>query len=290
MKLLNSLINSIRSFFLIIFFFLTTSCSHLFYQPDAFLYTDKEKIQKYFKEHEIQGPQGKIIAWTFSHPELKPEQKKRVHILLFHGNAQNVSSHFYSLFWILEKGYDYTIFDYPGYGGSEGEPTRESTTQSGIEVYRWLKQKYPGQKIFIFGQSLGGNISIYSTSKVLPDPQLCGIAVESTFLNYRTVARRVLARNWLTWIFQPIPYLLVSNSHSASEGVRDLRSTPLLVMHGDHDPVVDFANGKDVYEAALEPKTFVEVKNGQHIDALTFQDRVRYQNIFTDFIDQHCMK
>lgn len=277
-------------FKLIIFFSLATSCSHLFYQPDAFLYTDKKKIQKYLKENEISGTEGKIIAWTFSHPDLKPEQKKPVHIILFHGNAQNVSSHFYSLFWILEQGYEYTIFDYPGYGGSEGEPTRQSTTQSGIDVYKWVKAKYPKQKIFIFGQSLGGNISIYSTSKVLPDPQLCGIAVESTFLSYHTVARRLLARNWFTWLFQPLAYVLASDSYSASEAVQHLDSTPLLVMHGDQDPVVDYENGRDVFEAAKQPKTFVEVAGGQHIDALTFPDRNKYQKIFTNFIDQSCLK
>ena len=282
-----------RSFFffnLIIFFFLATSCSHLFYQPDAFLYTDKEKIQKYFKENEIQGSEGKIIVWTFSNPNLKPEQKKPVHLILFHGNAQNVSSHFYSLFWILEKGYDYTIFDYPGYGGSEGEPTRQSTTQSGIDVYKWVKSQHPDQKFFIFGQSLGGNISIYSASKVLPDPQLCGVAVESTFLNYHTVARRLLAKNWFTWIFQPIAYVLVSDSYSASEAVRQLGTTPLMVMHGDRDPVVGYENGQDLFEAANQPKSFIDVTGGQHIDALTFQDRNKYQKIFTDFIDQSCLK
>lgn len=276
-------------YLLIIIFLFLTSCSHLFYQPDAFLYTDKEKIQKYYKEHEIQGSQGRIIAWSFSHPELKPEQKKPVHIILFHGNAQNVSSHFYSLFWILEKGYDYTIFDYPGYGGSQGKPTRQSTTQSGIEVYRWVKQKYPDQKIFIFGQSLGGNISIYSASQILPDTQLCAIAVESTFLSYHTVARRLLASNWFTWLLQPIAYTLVSDSYSASQAVTRLQSTPLLVMHGEQDPVVDFENGQDLYEAAQQPKTFVPVPNGQHIDALTFQDRLKYQKILTHFIDQHCV-
>ncbi len=275
---------------LIIFFFLATSCSHLFYQPDAFLYTDKEKIQKYFKETEIQGSRGKIITWTFSNPNLKPEQKKPVHIIFFHGNAQNVSSHFYSLFWILEKGYDYTIFDYPGYGGSEGDPTRQSTTQSGIDVYKWVKTQHPDQKILIFGQSLGGNISIYSASKVLPDPQLCGVAVESTFLNYHTVAGRLLAKNWLTWIFQPAAYFLVSDSYSASEAVQQLETTPLMIMHGDRDTVVGYENGKDLFEAAKQPKTFVEVSGGQHIDAFTFPNRLKYQKIFTDFIDQSCLK
>lgn len=277
--------------FVIFFFFITfliTSCSHLFYQPDAFLYTEKQKIQKYFKEVEIPGSEGKIIAWTFSNPNLKPEQKKPVHILLFHGNAQNVSSHFYSLFWILEQGYDYTIFDYPGYGGSEGEPTRQTTTQSGIEVYRWLKKNFPQQKFLIFGQSLGGNISVYSASKIAPDPQLCGLAVESTFLNYHTVARRLLAQNWFTWLFQPIAYVLVSDSYSASEGISQLHSIPLLVMHGDRDPIVGFENGRDVFEAASEPKSFIEVKGGQHIDAFTFQDRMKYQNQFLAFIQKNC--
>lgn len=272
-----------------ILFFLTTSCSHLFYQPDGYLYTDKKKIQKYFREIEIPGPEGKIVAWTFSNPDLKPEQKKPVHIVLFHGNAQNVSSHFYSLFWILESGYDFTIFDYPGYGGSEGDPTRETTTRSGVESIKWVLSNYPMQKVFIFGQSLGGNISIYSTTQVLPEPRVCGIAVESTFLNYHVVARRLLARNWFTWIMQPLAYVLVSDSYSASESIQKLKGTPFLVLHSETDPVVDYQNGRDLYEAAPEPKTFVDVPGGSHIDALTFQDRNKYQKLFTDFIDRSCL-
>lgn len=273
---------------LILFLLITSSCSHLFYQPDSILYTDKQKIQKYFKEIEIPGPEGKIIAWSFSNPDLKSDQKKPVHLVFFHGNAQNVSSHFYSLFWILERGYDFTIFDYPGYGGSEGESTRESTTKTGIEVIKWAQQSFPHKKIFVFGQSLGGNVAIYSASKILPDPQICGLGVDSSYLSYHTVARRILAGNWLTWLFQPIAYLFVSNSFSASEGIKNLNFTPILVMHGNKDFVVDIENGRDIFKAASQPKTFIEVEGGNHINAFNFEDRLKYQKLFLAFIDQYC--
>ncbi len=278
-------------FFLFILFILTTSCSHLFYQPDAVLYTDKNKLQKYFNEIRIPGPEGDLIAWQFSNPALNPNEKKNVHILFFHGNAQNVSSHFYSLFWILKYGYDFTIIDYPGYGGSQGEPTRKTTTESALAAYLWVRSQNPNKKVLIFGQSLGGNIALHTAAMVVketPDPQFCAVAVESTFLSYHRVARRVLSRHWSTWLFQPLVYVLTSDAYSADDEIKNLKSTPLLVLHGDQDPIIEFENGREVYDAALDPKTFVTVEKGKHIDAFTFANRNKYQKLFLQFIEKNC--
>lgn len=213
---------------------------------------------------------------------------KKTHILFFHGNAENVSSHFHSLFWILEQGYSYTIFDYPGYGGSEGEPTPRTTTLSGQFMINYIAKTYHDSKIFVFGQSLGGNIALYSSIKMKFKAPICGIAVESTFLSYRAIARRVLAKNWFTWLFQALPYILVSDTFSASENLSELSPIPLLIFHGNKDPVVGIENGKELYDSAVEPKRFTLVQNGEHIDSFRNENRALYQDELIKFIRQNC--
>jgi fermentation-respiration switch protein FrsA (DUF1100 family) len=44
---------------------------------------------------------------------------------------------------------------------------------------------------------------------------------------------------------------------------------PLLVVHGDRDPVVPVAQGRELYRNAKQPKTMFEVKAGGHGDALS---------------------
>lgn len=261
-----------------------TSCSHLFYHPDSYLHSKKEALVPYLTEKELNGPDGKIIAWIFTNPK----KTKKTHLLFFHGNAENVSSHFYSLYWILEHGYSFTIFDYPGYGGSEGEPSQESTTKSGQFMIDYIATNYPDSPILIFGQSLGGNIALYSTAEKKQTKNLCGVVVDSTFLSYKIVARRTLAKNWFTWILQPLAYVLVSDSYSAKDNITKLAPLPLQIYHADTDSVVEIENGRDVFTAALEPKTFIEVTGGEHINAFTGPDRMKYQNSLLKFTKAHC--
>lgn len=266
-------------------FAMLTGCSQLFYYPDSNLYTSQKKLAPYLSEKELKGPYGKVIAWTFTNPDKKIQ--KKAHLLFYHGNAQNVSSHFYSLYWILEHGYSFTIFDYPGYGGSEGEPTPRSTTDTGKFMIDYITQTYPQSPLLIFGQSLGGNIALYTAAEKNNSKNICGVVIDSTFLSYRTVARRTMAANWLTWLLQPLAYVAVSDSYAAKKNISQLRQ-PLQIYHGTSDTTVAIENGQDVFSAANEPKTFTSVHEGLHTDAFTGPDRLRYQKKLLDFIKANC--
>lgn len=272
---------------LLVFFLLLSSCSHMFYYPDAYLHIDKDKIAPHLHEKELKGPEGKVIAWTFQSQKTTPATEK-IHILFFHGNAENVSSHFYSLYWLMEAGYNYTIFDYPGYGGSEGEPSQKTTTETGKFMLDYLQKTYPDSAILIFGQSLGGNIALYSAAERTSGTPLCGTVIESSFLSYKTTARRVMARHWSTWLFQPLALLLVRDSYSAVDNIQKLAPVPLLVLHDATDPVVEFENGQDLFNTAPGPKDFVRMEASGHASGFHGPDRLKYQQIFLKFLKDHC--
>ncbi|MBO9666416.1 MAG: alpha/beta hydrolase, partial [Bdellovibrio sp.] len=205
----------------------------------------------------------------------------------FHGNGQNLSTHFTSLKWILDYDYDFFIFDYPGYGGSQGEPTQASTVDAGLKAMDWLIRNKPELPTVIFGQSLGGNIALYTVAQQ-QDHQPCLVVVDSTFKSYRKVAQRILANNALTWLLQPIPYLLIAESYSAIDEVDKIAPTPLIVIHGDQDQVVDIQNGRDVYAAAKEPKEFWLVKGVDHIQSLNGKQQDIVRRELLNSLEYYC--
>jgi fermentation-respiration switch protein FrsA (DUF1100 family) len=94
----------------------------------------------------------------------------------------------------------------------------------------------------------------------------------------------VLSRSWLTWLFQPLANLLVSNAYSPEQAIARISPLPLLVIHGDADTVVPFRFGERIYELALEPKTFLRIPGGRHIDGM-LRENGRYRPKLIEFLD-----
>ncbi|MNJ98460.1 putative hydrolase [compost metagenome] len=263
-----------------------SACGHMFYYPTQGMYVDVNKLEPRPQQIEFEtSDKKKVIGWYF-----QPESKKaKARLLYFHGNGQNLSSHFIGLYWILKEDYEFMIFDYPGYGGSEGEPTQQSTTDSGKKALEWLNQQEPQLPVVIFGQSLGGNVALY-TAATTKDPNTCMVVVESTFKSYPKVAQRVMAGHWTTWLFQLFPYLVISDSYSANNVIQDIAPTPLIVIHGDADPIVKIKNGEDVFAAAKAPKEFWKVPGGGHIQAFTGDHKEVFRKQLVAALEKNCKK
>lgn len=261
-----------------------SGCGHLFYYPTSYMYVDLKKVDPAPEQIEFKNQDGKkLIGWYF-----KSSDKPKAKILFFHGNAENISSHFLMLQWILKHGYDYFIFDYPGYGGSEGEPTQKSTTESGQMALEWLSKKSPDVPLVVFGQSLGGNIALYTAAENQGKIPICLVAVEGTFKSYKRVGQRLLAGHWWTWPLQWIPLVTVGESYSAKNRIDKISPTPLLVMHGDADRTVPLANGEDVFNAAKDPKEFWLVPKGLHIRSFFGSNGPEFQKRFLEKISSSC--
>lgn len=253
----------------------------MLYYPTQVQYVNPEKLKYTPKEILVNSEDGqKLSAWHFQQKNSMSSPKPT--ILFFHGNAQNLSSHFMSLYWVLEEGYDFLIFDYPGYGKSEGEPTPKTTVDSGLVFWNYLKEKNPKKPIAIFGQSLGGAVAMKVAIHLKKDPLLCLVAVDSTFSSYQAVGRKVLSRSWITWPFQWLSYLVLSDSQAPDGEIRDISPIPLIVTHGRKDRVVEFELGEDVYQQAEQPKYFWPVPSGAHIES--FSNREIGVKLRKDFV------
>ncbi len=263
---------------------LTTGCSGMLYYPTQQLYSNPIKLG--YKLENLSLPLGqddaKIHAWLLKAPETKTPKAV---VFFFHGNAENLSSHVLSSLFLLKAGYEVLIFDYPGYGLSTGDPSPESTVKAGRLYLDWLKLNRPNVPWIVLGQSLGGAVALRVLGDTPKDIPVKLVVIDSSFLSYQKVGRKALAGTWITWPFQWMAWLVLSDKWAPESVLSEISPRPLLVIHGTEDKGVPFELGEELFEKAGEPKTFWKIEGGQHIDALQ-RENGKYQKALLELIDR----
>ena len=263
-----------------------SSCTSLFYQPDAYFYSDPKALKLDYEELQIPSFDGtKLALWSF-----KSEKKidKKCLILFFHGNAQNVSSHYYNLAWIVPQGHDFMILDYRGYGVSEGKPNPKAVRGDALAFLNYGYQEFKKgsyQKLVVYGQSLGGNI-LLDALKEFPYQEEVSLAIfDSTFLSYQKLAQDKLKSAILTYPLNWLAYLLVSDE-TAAEPYASKFKRPTLIIHGEKDAIIPLKFGEEFYEKiGAEKKWLWKVENGEHIDIFARHEG-KYQMKFLEFLKE----
>lgn len=164
------------------------------------------------------------------------------HVLLFHGNAGNIGHRVLHAELLTDAGFDVFVFDYRGFGRSEGAPSEVGTHRDARAALRATLQR-PGvrpDRIVYLGVSLGGAVALALAVESPPR----GLVLQSTFTSVRDVA---------AIHYSVIPRVVVPDAYPSRERIGALRS-PLLVLHGDSDRVIPLSHGKALLAAAPEPK------------------------------------
>jgi fermentation-respiration switch protein FrsA (DUF1100 family) len=260
--------------------FFTTGCSSLFYYPKQDLLYDPSKLNLNPKDLWIKDANYQIHAWHFKNEN---SQSKGTFVF-FHGNAENLTSHYLSLTWLLDYHYDFIIFDYPGYGQSSGEPSPQSTVDSGKLVLNWIHNNIDQRPLIIYGNSLGGIVSLRAVEDLKDQIPIKIFIVDSSFDSYKKIGRRALSRTWITWLFQPLAYLLL-NDHFAPSDLSKLAPIPLLFIHGQKDTVVEPIFSEEMYSKAAQPKELWLIPKGTH-GSTFYINNGEYRNRLIDFIEK----
>lgn len=276
-------------FFIFILLF-SSGCSTFFYYPDSELYSDPEKFGFKLQTHSFSSLDGtKLNAWLFRNTA----KTYKGTVILFHGNAENISSHYTSLVWLTKEGYDLFAFDYRGYGLSESKPSAKGLYEDGMAAldYAWaLFEKNPkhtkNSKFIVYGQSLGGIVALRALADFRHQRETALVVADSTFVSFKDMIQEKMASFFVTWIFSPLGRLSVSDRYASVHTLPKLQ-TRLLVIHDKHDPIVDFQNGKKLFETAPAhlDKTFWKIDSGSHV-GFFYLDTQEHKKQFLDFIDK----
>lgn len=205
-------------------------------------------------------------------PPVEPVSSRGV-ILFCHGNAGNISQRIDSFEIFNELGFNTFIFDYRGYGKSEGKPSEKGTYYDAEGAWDYLvrEKKFKPEEIIVFGRSLGGGIASYLAKKYQPR----ALIIESSFTSILDMARAFFPR-------LPIK-LLLRFKYNTMERLRDIHC-PVLIIHSQDDTTIPFVCGRVLYETANPPKKFLRIK-GNHLYGYIKSKR-KYINGLREFIDE----
>jgi fermentation-respiration switch protein FrsA (DUF1100 family) len=175
-------------------------------------------------------------------------------------------------------GYNYFIFDYPGYGVSEGDPSPYANLMASHAAVEWIHDHKDPKPLIIYGQSLGGNIAHRTVLDLKDKIPFKALILDGTFLSYRSIAWRKASDIWFLWPFQPLAWLLMSDTY-APKDLASRAPVPLLVIHGQMDNVVPPVCGEEVYEQSPEPKEIWRIENGKHGDTFWSNNHIYRQKL-----------
>jgi uncharacterized protein len=195
---------------------------------------------------------------TQLHGWFVPHQNPRAVVLIAHGNGGNLTHRHDLLRLLHELGTATLIFDYRGYGRSQGSPTESGVLQDAEAARRWLSKRtgLRHNMMVFFGESLGGAVAIHLAAT----GGARGLILENTFSSMADVA--AFHYPWL-----PVRLLM----HSRFDSVAKIRSYhgPLLQIHGDRDTIVPVEFGRRLFDSANEPKRLLITSGGDHNDPRT---------------------
>lgn len=184
----------------------------------------------------------RVHGWFFDQPA--PE-----HVVLYcHGNGEDVSNQ-PQLARLLRDRLNAAVlvFDYRGYGKSEGVPTEAGVVADGLAAQRWLAEQTGRNPdgVVVFGRSLGGGVA----TAIAAEQDAAALILQSTFARLPDTAA-----SHFPWL--PVRWVMQNRYDSLARLAA--YTGPVLVSHGTEDRVVPFEQGRQLFEAAIGPKRFIE--------------------------------
>lgn len=241
---------------------LLSGCSSVFFYPDRVTYITPDRLNLAYEDVYIDTADGETLhGWWL--PAEAPENDAKGTVYFLHGNAQNISSHILNVTWLPEEGYNVFTIDYRGYGKSTGDPDIEGALHDVETGLRWLvaKPEVADKPVYIFGQSLGGGLTIPLASEWTQreePPRLNGLILDGTFSGFREIAREKLGAFWLTWPFQIPLSWTIPEDYEGLDRIAGISPVPVMIIHSVRDGIIPFHHGEALYEAAEEPKEFLQ--------------------------------
>ena len=242
----------IRFSFLVCLLFLSGCSNYLFYPVKTFPLTPDQAELRY-EDIFIDTADGlELHGW-----KIHAEKEKTGTILFFHGNGDNVSTQLPNTFWLAKEGYDLYVFDYRGYGLSEGEAELDHViSDMELMISYAVSELSENEKLIVIGHSLGGSMAIYSVAQSAYRNRVKSLVTIAAFSDYHNVVQDVLAKSWMFYLFQWPLSFTVDNYYRPLDYIGAISPIPVLIIHSKTDEMVEIYHAERLFEAAKEPKSF----------------------------------
>ena len=267
---------------IVLLWFGLTGCTQAFFQPTRGQELTPGPLGLAYDDVWVQCADGVRIHGWF----LPAKGRASGTVMFLHGNAKNISIYLKNVQWLTAYGFNVFMLEYRGYGNSHGKPTLPGVLDDIDAGFTALlrRQDVDRHRIAIYGQSLGGALAIYYVAHTAYRPYIRMLVVESAFASYQEITTEKLASFWLTWPIQWISRITVDDEYSPLPVVGMIAPIPLLIIHGDQDPIVPVDHSRKLYEAAHEPKELWIVPGGVHDDAMR---RPEFRSRFVNYLNAH---
>jgi uncharacterized protein len=233
-------------------------CTYVYYAQSGLLYfpnmpgralvATPENIGLSYQDVEFETEDGiHLHGWYI------PSDEAKATLLFFHGNAGNISHRLESIEIFHHLRLNVFIIDYRGYGQSEGKVTEKGTYRDAEAAWHYLNstRAIDAQEIIIFGRSLGASIAAWLASQHTP----AALIIESGFTSVPSMAQRLyplLPVRWLTYF-----------KYDTRRYVKNI-ACPVMVAHSKSDEIIAYDEGREIFDAAPEPKQFLEMRGGHN--------------------------
>lgn len=261
-----------------------SGCNAVFYYPSSHVYSIPPQYNFSYEAVEFPSTDGTPLSGWFI-PALETNRVKGT-ILQFHGNAENMTSHYRSVIWLARHGYHVFTFDYRGFGQSGGTTQLYGAVYDSIAAIDYVRENFKeaGTSLILMGQSIGGALAVAAAQQ--SKEGVDAVVLEGAFSSYQRIAQDKLGDFPLTWPLQwPLSVIFVRDTYSPQALIGQLAPVPVLIIHGTADRVVPYYHGEILYEAAQAPKFFWKVAQGGHIQTFS-RYGMEYRQKLLNFLEE----
>ncbi len=235
----------------------------MFFQPDKREVRNPAQLDLAYRDVYVKTPDGLTLhGWW-----LVADAPAAGTVVFLHGNAENITTHIGSVYWLPKAHFNVLLMDYRGYGKSAGKASLDGALMDIDATLDYLLQEsgLDSRHLIVFGQSLGGALGVYAVAHSPYKPRIRALVIDSAFSGYQAITREKMAGFWLTWPLQWLPVLTMPEEYDPVNSIGRVSPVPVLIVQGEDDQIVPSYHAQRLFDAASRPKELWMVPGRGHI-------------------------
>lgn len=250
-----------------------TSLTSLFFYPQTVWISTPADFKLDYQDVWLQSHDGTALhSWWIPAQGEVPDGE--IMVLYLHGNAENISSHSRSVYWLARNGVSLLTLDYRGFGASEGRAMLPAVLQDVEAAAQWLRNTYPNKRLVILGQSIGTALAVNFAAQAGERYRVDALVLDAPLASFGGVARYALTQGWLGWLVWPFT-ILVPGQWDPIDKVAEI-PVPALLMHSPEDKVIPYKQGKAMFKQWQKRQSDAPLcwldSRGPHVGSFAYSD------------------